>query len=133
MGAIFLGVATPSEGAALGAVGGILLAIAHRRFSFQMLKESVFLTVRAAAMVGWLLVGSSIFAAVFARLGGGALIGSFVNGLNLTPEAFFWVAQILIFLLGWPLEWTEIIIIFETQRFAGGAKPCRSRRLARLA
>jgi tripartite ATP-independent transporter DctM subunit len=112
MGAIFLGFATPSEGAALGALGGILLAAAHKRLSFPMIKESVFLTVRASAMVGWLLVGSSIFAAVFARLGGGAVIATFVNGLNLSPEAFFWLAQFLIFLLGWPLEWTEITIIF---------------------
>jgi tripartite ATP-independent transporter DctM subunit len=112
MGAIFLGLATPSEGAALGAVGGLLLAAAHGRLNFGSLRESVFLTVRAAAMVGWLLVGSSIFAAVFARLGGGAVIGSFVNSLNLPPEGFFWLAQILIFVLGWPLEWTEITIIF---------------------
>jgi len=112
MGAIFLGFATPSEGAALGALGGIGLAAGHRRLTFGMLRESVFLTVRAAAMVGWLLVGSSIFAAVFARLGGGALISTFVTGLDLGPEQFFWVAQGLIFLLGWPLEWTEITIIF---------------------
>src|SRR2546425_3433638 len=72
LGAIFLGFATPSEGAALGALGGLLLAAAHKRLNFGMVKESVFLTVRAAAMVGWLLVGSSIFAAVFARLGGAA-------------------------------------------------------------
>jgi len=112
MGAIFLGFATPSEGAALGALGGILLAAMHRRLNFGMIKESVFLTVRAASMVGWLLVGSSIFAAVFARLGGSAVISSFVTNLNLGPEQFFWLAQILIFLLGWPLEWTEITIIF---------------------
>jgi tripartite ATP-independent transporter DctM subunit len=112
MGAIFLGFATPSEGAALGALGGILLAAAHKRLTFPMIKESVFLTVRASAMVGWLLVGSSIFAAVFARLGGGQVIASLVNGLNLSPEWFFWLAQFLIFLLGWPLEWTEITIIF---------------------
>ncbi|HEY3125573.1 MAG TPA: TRAP transporter large permease subunit [Candidatus Limnocylindria bacterium] len=112
MGAIFLGFATPSEGAALGALGGILLAAMHRRLNFGMIKESVFLTVRAASMVGWLLVGSSIFAAVFARLGGSAVISSFVTSLNLGPEQFFWLAQVLIFLLGWPLEWTEITIIF---------------------
>jgi tripartite ATP-independent transporter DctM subunit len=112
LGAIFFGFATPSEGAALGALGGLLLAAAHRRLSLGMVRESVFLTVRTAAMVGWLLVGSSIFAAVFARLGGASLISSFVLGLDLTPEAFFWVAQFLIFLLGWPLEWTEITIIF---------------------
>src|SRR6058998_1789502 len=112
MGAIFLGFATPSEGAALGALGGLLLAAAHKRLNFGMVKESVFLTVRTAAMVGWLLVGSSIFAAVFARLGGAQIIGEFIIGLNLSPEVFFWVVQILIFVLGWPLEWTEITIIF---------------------
>src|SRR5881397_813167 len=79
MGAIFLGFATPSEGAALGALGGLLLAALHKRLSIGMVKESVFLTVRAASMVGWLLVGSSIFAAVFARLGGSAVISTFVT------------------------------------------------------
>jgi tripartite ATP-independent transporter DctM subunit len=112
LGAIFLGLATPSEGAALGALGGIVLAAAHKRLSFSMMRESVFLTVRTAAMVGWLLVGSSIFAAVFARLGGAQIIGNTILGLNLSPEVFFWVIQIVIFVLGWPLEWTEITIIF---------------------
>jgi len=112
LGAIFFGFATASEGAALGALGGLLLAAGHRRLSFGMLRESVFLTIRTAAMVGWLLVGSSIFAAVFARLGGAQIIGDFIFGLKLSPEIFFWVAQVLIFLLGWPLEWTEITIIF---------------------
>ena len=112
LGSIFLGLATPSEGAALGALGGIVLAAAHRRLTFSMLRESVFLTVRTASMVGWLLVGSSIFAAVFARLGGAQLIGDFVLGMHLSPEVFFWVIQIIIFVLGWPLEWTEITIIF---------------------
>ncbi len=109
---IFFGIATPTEGAALGALGALVLAAFHRRLSFGMLQESVFLTVRTAAMVGWLLLGSSVFAAVFARLGGAQLIGNFVLSLNLGPEVFFWVAQIVIFLLGWPLEWTEITIIF---------------------
>ena len=112
LGAIFFGLATPSEGAALGALGGIILAAAHRRLSFSMLRESVFLTVRTASMVGWLLVGSSIFAAVFARLGGAQIIGDTILGLHLSPEVFFWVIQIVIFVLGWPLEWTEITIIF---------------------
>jgi len=112
LGAIFFGVATPAEGAALGAIGGLLLAAAHKRLRLSMLRESVFLTIRASAMVGWLLVGSSIFAAVFARLGGAQLIGNFVLGMDLSPEMFFWVAQFLIFVLGWPLEWTEITIIF---------------------
>jgi len=112
LGSIFFGLATPSEGAALGALGGLLLAAGHRRLTFPMVRESVFLTVRTAAMVGWLLVGSSIFAAVFARLGGAQIIGEFVLGLNLSPEVFFWAVQLIIFVLGWPLEWTEITIIF---------------------
>jgi len=112
LGAIFFGLATPSEGAALGALGGIILAAAHRRLSFSMIRESVFLTVRTASMVGWLLVGSSIFAAVFARLGGAQIIGDFIFGLKLSPEVFFWTVQVIIFVLGWPLEWTEITIIF---------------------
>src|SRR5213592_1944114 len=113
LGSIFFGLATPSEGAALGALGGIVLAAAHKRLSFSMIRESVFLTVRTAAMVGWLLVGSSIFAAVFARLGGAQIIGDFILGMKLSPEVFFWVVQGIIFLLCSPLEGTEITIIFS--------------------
>ncbi len=112
LGSILIGVATPTEAAALGALGGILLAAAYGALNLQTLKESVFLTARASAMVLWLLVGSSLFAGVFARLGGAAMIESWVLSLGLSPFAFFWLAQIIIFLLGWPLEWTEITIIF---------------------
>ena len=80
--------------------------------TFQRLRESVYLTVRTTAMVCWLFVGSYTFSAVFSYLGGEQLIGEFVTGLNLTPLQFLLVAQLIIFLLGWPLEWSEIIIIF---------------------
>lgn len=109
---IFFGVATPTEAAALGALAAIVLAASYRRLNWVMFKESVFLTARASAMVGWLLVGSSLFAAVFARLGGSAFISDWVVSLGLEPWQFFWLAQLIIFLLGWPLEWTEITIIF---------------------
>jgi len=112
LGAIYFGLATPTQGAALGALGGLVLAGFHRRLTFSMVRESVFLTVRASAMVGWLLVGSATFAAVFALLGGAALVGNTILGLNLSPELFFWAVQLVIFVLGWPLEWTEITIIF---------------------
>jgi len=112
LGSILIGLATPTEAAALGALGGILLAAAYGKLNLQTLKESVFLTARASAMVLWLLVGSSLFAGVFARLGGAAMIENWVLSLGLSPLAFFWLAQIIIFLLGWPLEWTEITIIF---------------------
>ena len=112
LGSILMGVATPTEAAALGALGGLALAAAYRTLSLHNLKESVFLTARTSAMVGWLFVGSSLFAAVFARLGGAALIEQWVLALGLSSVQFFWLAQFIIFLLGWPLEWTEITIIF---------------------
>ncbi len=112
LGAILFGLATPSEAAALGAMGGIVLAAAYRALTWQRLQESVYLTVRTTAMVCWLFVGSSTFASVFAYLGGQEMIGNFVKDMDLTPLQFLLVAQVIIFLLGWPLEWTEIIIIF---------------------
>ncbi len=112
LGAILFGLATPSEAAALGALGGLVLAAAYRALTWERLQESVYLTVRTTAMVCWLFVGSGIFASVFAYLGGQEVIGNFVVGLNLSPIQFLLLAQVIIFLLGWPLEWTEIIIIF---------------------
>ncbi len=106
------GLATPSEAAAIGALGALVLAAAYRSLTFEKLKESVFLTARTSAMVGWLFVGSFTFSAVFAILGGDAVIKDFVVGLDLSPLMFLIVTQIIIFILGWPLEWTEIIVIF---------------------
>ncbi|MCB1376950.1 MAG: TRAP transporter large permease subunit [Alphaproteobacteria bacterium] len=112
LGSILFGLATPSEAAAIGALGGIILAFAYRAMTFQRLRESVYLTVRTTAMVCWLFVGSYTFSSVFSYLGGEQVIGEFVTGLNLSPIMFLIVAQLIIFLLGWPLEWSEIIIIF---------------------
>ncbi len=112
LGAIMFGLATPTEAAAVGALGAMLLAAAYRSLTWQALRESVFLTARTAAMVCWLFVGSATFASVFAYLGGNVLIKDFVLGMNLNPITFLLISQIIIFILGWPLEWTEIIIIF---------------------
>ena len=112
LGAIMFGLATPSEAAAIGALGALILAAAYRSLTFEKLKESVFLTARTSAMVCWLFVGSFTFSAVFAILGGDAVIKDFVVGLDLSPLMFLIVTQIIIFILGWPLEWTEIIVIF---------------------
>jgi len=112
LGSIAFGLATPSEAAAMGAAGGVLLALAYRRLNMPVLKESVYLTAKTSAMVCWLFVGSSIFSAAFALLGGQQLIEQWVLSLGLTPVEFMLLAQVLIFLLGWPLEWTEIIVIF---------------------
>jgi len=112
LGTIMFGLATPTEAAAVGSLGAIVLAIAYGAFTWGRLKESVYLTARTAAMVCFLFVGSATFAGVFGYLGGQAIIEKFVLGLNMNPITFLLVAQLIIFLLGWPLEWTEIIIIF---------------------
>ena len=112
LGAIFFGIATPTEAASVGAFGSLLLAAGYRSLTWQGFKESVYLTARTSAMVCFLFVGSSTFASIFAYLGGGEMIKNFVVGLDLSPLTFMILAQIIIFLLGWPLEWTEIIVIF---------------------
>ena len=112
LGAIMFGLATPSEAAAVGALGAILLAACYRALTWDRLREAVYLTGRSSAMVCFLFVGSGTFAAVFAYLNGHALIQEVVQALNLSPIMFLILAQFIIFLLGWPLEWTEIIVIF---------------------
>ncbi len=112
LGSILGGLATPAEAAAMGALGGMVLAVLYRSMSWEKLKESVFLTAKATAMVCWLFVGSWTFASVFSYLGGHDIIAHWVGGLDLEPWEFLILAQIIIFLLGWPLEWSEILIIF---------------------
>ena len=112
LGSILGGLATPAEAAAMGAFGGLVLAVIYRSFSWEMLKDSVYLTAKATAMVCWLFVGSWTFASVFSYLGGHEIIEHFILGFNLAPWQFLIMVQIIIFLLGWPLEWSEILIIF---------------------
>ena len=112
LGSILGGLATPAEAAAMGAFGGLILAGLYRSLNWVMLKESVYLTAKATAMVCWLFVGSWTFASVFSYLGGHEIIEHFVLGFNLQPWQFLVMVQIIIFLLGWPLEWSEILIIF---------------------
>jgi len=112
LGAILFGLATPSEAAGAGALASLVLAAVYRAFNYGMLKESVYLTARATAMVCYLFIGSWTFASVFAVLGGQQVIEQFILSLNMTPFQFLIITQVIIFLLGWPLEWTEIIIIF---------------------
>lgn len=112
LGTIVFGLATPTEAAAVGAFGSMLLAVAYRSFTWRRLQESVYLTARTSAMVCFLFVGSATFAGVFGYLGGQAVIEKFVLGLDMNPITFLLMAQLIIFLLGWPLEWTEIVIIF---------------------
>jgi TRAP-type mannitol/chloroaromatic compound transport system permease large subunit len=112
LGSIVLGLATPTEAAAVGAFGGLLLAAAYKRLTMSVVRESVYLTAKTSAMVCWLFVGSAIFSAAFALLGGQDLVEQWVLSMNLTKTQFLVLSQVIIFILGWPLEWTEIIVIF---------------------
>ncbi len=112
LGSILGGLATPAEAAAMGAFGGLVLSWSYKSLSWEMLKESVYLTAKATAMVCWLFVGSWTFASVFSWLGGHEIIEHFILGFNLAPWQFLILVQVIIFLLGWPLEWSEILIIF---------------------
>jgi len=112
LGSIVMGLATPTEAAAVGALGGFLLAAAYRQLTLDVVKESVFLTAKTSAMVCWLFVGSAIFSAAFALLGGQELVETWVMSMNLSKTEFLVLSQVIIFILGWPLEWTEIIVIF---------------------
>jgi TRAP-type mannitol/chloroaromatic compound transport system permease large subunit len=112
LGSIVMGLATPTEAAAVGALGGALLAGAYGRLNYGVVKESAYLTAKTSAMVCWLFVGSAIFSAAFALLGGQELVENWVMSMNLTKVEFLILSQVIIFILGWPLEWTEIIVIF---------------------
>lgn len=112
LGSIVMGLATPTEAAAVGALGGFLLAAAYKQLTLDVVKESVFLTAKTSAMVCWLFVGSAIFSAAFALLGGQELVENWVMSMNLSKTEFLILSQVIIFILGWPLEWTEIIVIF---------------------
>jgi tripartite ATP-independent transporter DctM subunit len=112
LGAILLGLATPTEAAAVGSFGSLVLAAGYRQLDFQRIKEAVYLTARTSAVVTYLFVGSWTFASVFAYLGAQGLVEELIKSLNMGTIGFLLLTQFIIFLLGWPLEWTEIIIIF---------------------
>jgi TRAP-type mannitol/chloroaromatic compound transport system permease large subunit len=109
---ILFGITTATESAGVGAAGAFLMAWQARTLDWEKIKQAVFLTAKTTAMVCWLFIGSAIFSAVFALLGGQSLVEQWVLSLNMTPVQFLLLSQAIIFVLGWPLEWTEIIVIF---------------------
>ena len=112
LGTILAGLATPAEAAAIGALGSIFLSLVYKSLKWKNFKDSVFLTAKTSAMIMWLFVGSWTFASVFSYLGGHEVFEHFFTSMDLKPWQFLVITQIIIFLLGWPLEWTEILIIF---------------------
>ncbi len=112
LGTILAGLATPAEAAAVGAFGALVLSYFYKSLKWKNFKESVFLTAKTSAMIMWLFVGSWSFASVFSYLGGHEVFEHFFKSMDIKPWQFLVITQIIIFLLGWPLEWTEILIIF---------------------
>ena len=112
LGTILAGLATPAEAAAVGAFGALVLSYFYKSLKWKNFKESVFLTAKTTAMIMWLFVGSWTFASVFSYLGGHEVFETFFKSMDIQPWQFLVITQIIIFLLGWPLEWTEILIIF---------------------
>ena len=112
LGTILGGLATPAEAAAVGAFGALILSFFYKSIKWKNFKESVFLTAKTSAMIMWLFVGSWTFASVFSYLGGHEVFEEFFKSMDIQPWQFLVITQIIIFLLGWPLEWTEILIIF---------------------
>ena len=112
LGTILGGLATPAEAAGVGAFGAIILSFFYKTLKWKNFKESVFLTAKTTAMIMWLFIGSWTFSSVFSYLGGHEVFEHFFKSMELAPWQFLVITQIIIFLLGWPLEWTEILIIF---------------------
>jgi len=112
LGSILFGLATPTEAASVGAFGAMVLAAMYRALTLERLREAVYLTARTSAMVCFLFVGSWTFSSIFSYLGGEGMVKQLVLALDLNSITFLILSQFIIFLLGWPLEWSEIIIIF---------------------
>ncbi len=112
LGTILLGIATPTEAAALGAFGALLMTVLYGTMTWKMFKECIMSTLQTSAMILFLAVSANIYAAVFSRLGSGVLVTDWFLNMPLEP---FWIVvmmMILIFLLAWPLEWPAIVLIF---------------------
>ena len=112
LGTILAGIATPAEAAAIGAFGALVMAFFYKTLKWESFRESVFLTAKTSAMIMWLFIGSWTFASIFSYLGGHEIFEHFFKSIDIEPWQFLVITQVIIFLLGWPLEWTEILIIF---------------------
>lgn len=112
LGSILTGVATPTEGAGMGAAGAFLLTILYGRFSFSRLQMALYQTVIVSSMILFLLLASNMFGAVFNRLGTGPWIANTLVDMNLPPMGVVLALMVVVFLLGWPLEWAPIVFIF---------------------
>ena len=111
LGSILFGFATPTEAAGCGAMGALLLALVYRKLSFSKLQEALIKTLEISALIMVLVAASNFFGAVFARLGTPMLLTDFLLALEMNKYLILGIVMIVIFLLGWPLEWVPIVMI----------------------
>jgi len=112
LGTILLGIVTPTEAAAMGAFGALVLAALYGRLTFRGLKAAAYSTTATTSMVLFLAVASNVFGAIFARLGSAGVITNALTGLPVPPVVTLLLVMLLIFLLGWPFEWPAIVLVF---------------------
>ena len=112
LGSIIAGLATPTEAAAVGALGAMILAVAYGELTYAGVRQAVLSTTATSSMVLLLAVTSNIFGAVFSRLGTANWLTETMLALQVSPVVMLVIVVILIFLLGWPFEWPAIILVF---------------------
>jgi tripartite ATP-independent transporter DctM subunit len=112
LGSIIFGLATPTEAAAMGAIGATLLTAAYGRLTLPTVRGAAYQTLQTSSMVLFLAVASNVYGSVFTRLGTGTLIAESLLSLPVSPQAMMALLMLVIFVLGWPLEWPAIILIF---------------------
>jgi len=111
LGSILFGLATPTEGAGIGAIGSLLLAIAYKKLTLKTLKNSLIKTLEITALIMFLVAASNFFGAVFSKLGTPSLLTEFLLNLEVNRYVILAILMAVIFLLGWPLEWVPIVLI----------------------
>ena len=112
LGSILLGLATPTEAAAMASTGSIILTLLYRKLSWSVLTDAVYKTLQTSSMILFLGMASNIYGAVFTRLGTSTMIAKSLLGLEVPPLALIALVMLIIFILGWPLEWPAIVFIF---------------------
>ncbi|MBI3029451.1 MAG: TRAP transporter large permease subunit [Candidatus Rokubacteria bacterium] len=112
LGSIIAGLATPTEAAAMGASGALILTILYGRLTYGVLRDAAYKTLRTSSLILFLAVASNVYGSVFTRLGTGTMIAKSLLAIPLPPLGTLAILMFVIFLLGWPLEWPAIILIF---------------------
>jgi len=111
MGTILAGVATPTEAAALGCIGALILALVSRKLNWQVIVESCISTARTTAMIMALFLGGKFFSVVFLSMGGGDVVADVLLGMNVSPYVVFAIMMAVVFFMGMFIDWAAILLV----------------------